>query len=453
MKKSKYLQTIGDDNNALLFHSLKGNLFLLNKEYLQTLNSFSKARELSEEEEKSLIISELIAAAYLVNEQFDERKSIVEKNQQWMNDFETEEKIRLLDLMVSESCNFGCKHCLHSRSTMLTDSHGKKRFMDFETAKKAIDIYYQIINKLPKKISGNIHFGSAEPLLNWKVVKEACLYAKKLDNNCLLSINTNLTLLTKEQAIFFKDHNVYVSTSLDGPKNGNDKIRTYKNLKGTFNDILKNIFLLQNVGHPIDGFSVTINDLNFDSINEDFVNWATEKKFKAIGTDIDLINEDNCTKPIQTYVDKLIDIRIACEKCGIENFGSWTTVYENLINPPEDGMPTFCKAIKGRNVAINPEGKVFLCGHTTTAINNSFTTDIFKKNSTFYNVVKNRLPGNDPFCLACPIEGVCSGQCHITREVTTNLQSNKTKTLCDFYKTVTQQLLERKLKKELLEII
>ncbi|MEI8009236.1 MAG: radical SAM protein [bacterium] len=449
MQKSKHVQTIGDENNALVFHSLIGNLFLLNKEYLETLNSFTIARPLSKKEEKSEIIAELIAASYIIDEMHDERISITEKNLQWMSGFETGEKVRLLDLMVSESCNFGCKHCLHSRSTMLTGSHGKKRFMDVETAKQAIDLYYQILNQHTENITGNIHFGSAEPLLNWPVVKEACLYAKKIDKSCLLSINTNLTLLTQEQAVFFKEHNVYVATSLDGPKEGNNMIRTYKNLTGTFDDILKNIRLLQSVGHPIDGFSITINDLNFDSINTDFVDWIANQGFKGIGTDIDLINEDNCTKSVAEYVDKLMEIRIACENHGIENFGSWTTVYENLVNPPEDSMPTFCKAIKGRNIAINPEGKVFLCGHTTTAMDNIFTIDIFKKHHVFYDVVESRLPGNDEFCLHCSIEGICSGQCHITREVTENLQSNKTNMLCEFYKIATNKLLEHKLQKEL----
>ncbi len=449
MKKSSYLQTIGNGDNALIFHSLLGNLFLLNKEYLQVLNSFTKPRPLSKKEKKSEIVAELIAASYLIDDQYDERVPTIEKNQQWMSGFEFGEKIRLLDLMVSESCNFGCQHCLHSRSTTITGSHGKKRFMDFETAKEAIDLYYQIINQNAEKITGNIHFGSAEPLLNWPVIKQSCIYARALDKNCALSVNTNLTLLTKEQAIFFKDYDVHVATSLDGPKKGNDKIRTYKNNNGTFDDIIKNISLLQSVGHKIDGFSITINDLNFDDINEHFIEWAKGEGFKGIATDIDLINEDNCSKPMQAYVDKLMDIRIACEKYGIENFGSWTTVYENLVNPPDDAMPTFCKAIKGRNIAINPEGKVFLCGHTSTALNNDFSAEIFKKGNTFYNLVQSRLPGNDQFCLDCEIEGICSGQCHITREVTTNLQSKKTNTLCEFYKIITRKLLEHKLEKEL----
>jgi radical SAM protein with 4Fe4S-binding SPASM domain len=451
MQKSKFLQQVGDENNALFFHSLLGNLFLLNQEYIAVLNSFRSPRDITEEDNPT-IIQELVEARYLVDEDEDERKLLREKNISWLQSFREKKTIRLLDLMISESCNFGCPHCLHSRSVDVTGSHGKKKFMDFETAKKSVDAYYELLWNTDPTLAGNIHFGSAEPLLNWEVLKQTCLYAKEKDPKCLLSMNSNITLFTEEQARFCTENDVYISTSLDGPPEGNDKIRFYKNHGGTFEDIIGKYRLLKSVGHPIDGFSITMNDRNFDSITPEFINWGAEFGCKGIATDIDLINTDNCTKPIGAYVDKLMEIRKACQHHGIENFGSWTAIYENLVNPPEDAMPTFCKAIKGRNLAVNPEGKIFLCGHTTTVIGDISAVDkLFDPEGIFYQTLEKRLPGNDPFCVGCTIEGMCAGQCHITREISTNLKNEKANILCDFYKQVTQRLLERKLEIELNE--
>jgi hypothetical protein len=44
MQKSKFLQKVGDDNNALYYHSLFGNLFLLNKEYILVLEDKNPLR-------------------------------------------------------------------------------------------------------------------------------------------------------------------------------------------------------------------------------------------------------------------------------------------------------------------------------------------------------------------------------------------------------------------------
>lgn len=66
MQKSKFLQQVGDENNALFFHSLLGNLFLLNQEYIAVLNSFRSPRDITEEDNPT-IIQELVEARYLVD--------------------------------------------------------------------------------------------------------------------------------------------------------------------------------------------------------------------------------------------------------------------------------------------------------------------------------------------------------------------------------------------------
>ncbi|MEK7096571.1 MAG: radical SAM protein [Patescibacteria group bacterium] len=358
-------------------------------------------------------------------------------------------QLRLLNLVISEACNFGCSHCLHSCSTGTSTSHGQKKLMDWETAQKAIDEYaavMQIWDTHPL----DVHFGSAEPLLNWSVLEQAIYYTRGLDPNAKLSVNTNLSLITKSMIKVLKANEIYISTSLDGPPAGNDAIRTFKDGGATFNAIVSKFGLLEEMDYPLDGFSITLNDLNFDVVNPDFIDWAYQRGMKGIATDVDMINTAQANRDVNNCVLKLMELRFACQARGMENFGSWTTSYDHLVNEPIDNMPTFCRAAKGQNISVNPEGWLFICGHTTTPIGRiDHLEEALSERSPYCQLVKSRLPGEDPECMGCEIEGLCAGQCQITREVSRATGNNRDKTMCELYRNATRVLLKEKLDQEL----
>ena len=208
--------------------------------------------------------------------------------------------------------------------------------------------------------------------------------------------------------------------------------------------------LFRDIGYPLDGFSVTINDLNFNLVDEKFIEWAAMQRFKAVATDVDLINAVNTKRTVDECVDKLMSLNVACRKFGLENFGSWTTIYDNLVNEPEDEVLTFCKAVRGKNISVNTDGNVFICGHTNTPLGSLETlSENIKQNGLYYRLVENRLPGNDKDCLGCELEGLCVGQCQITKEVQKATDNGRYKFLCQFYKLATKRLLEDKLTREL----
>lgn len=448
MQISKYLNIVESNEHALSFHALLGNLYFLGPEYRGVLSDFGSETQRFSDKETG-IIKELRAANYLEETEEESRDMIADRNARWMELVPGGGQLRLLNLIVSEACNFGCGHCLHSCSVKNNDAHGSKKIMDWDIAKKAIDSYAQVMNR---QNNGplSVHFGSAEPLLNWDVVQKAVIYTKEIDPEARLFVNTNLSLMTPSRASFLKEHDVHISTSLDGPPEGNDAIRTYRNGNGTYEDILSAINMMSGASYPLDGFSITINDLNFDSIDEKFIDWAADMGFQGIATDIDLINVKNANRSIGECLEKLMDLRHACQKRGLENNGSWTTVYDSLVNGTEDGMTTFCKAAKGRNISVNPEGKLFICGHTTSLLG---TLEKFEEaldiNSPYYKLVESRLPGNDPQCFGCSVEGICAGQCQITREVSEATGNGRANYLCQFLRQATFRLIEEKLDSEI----
>jgi radical SAM protein with 4Fe4S-binding SPASM domain len=209
---------------------------------------------------------------------------------------------------------------------------------------------------------------------------------------------------------------------------------------------MSKIRLLAEVGYPLDGISITMNDLNIDYIDDDFITSLKELGFTGIATDIDLVNSKNCNKNVDFYVDKLMSIYLTCEKLGIDNFGSWSSVYSNLVNQENEDPITYCKAQSGENISVNPEGNVFLCGYSSSSIGNINQFDeLFVENGPFYNLINSRLPGKNPRCKGCKLEGICSGQCLVTNEFN---ESKKIDFMCEFFIKATTRLLEHKLEKE-----
>ncbi len=114
-------------------------------------------------------------------------------------------------LVLTLKCNHSCVYC---RAT--SGGAGKKSGMSRATAVKSVDTAFSSPNK---KIS--LEFQGGEALLNWPVLREAVLYAKKLNlkknKDLELSVVTNLSLMDEGKFNFLTGEGVSVCTSLDGP--------------------------------------------------------------------------------------------------------------------------------------------------------------------------------------------------------------------------------------------
>ncbi|MBE6841558.1 MAG: radical SAM protein [Ruminococcus sp.] len=152
-------------------------------------------------------------------------------------------ELYLLVLSVTEDCNFRCKYCYLSETYDYTRNRTSCH-MTFETAKKAVDFYFDLIRKY-KKIKPNkkasINFFGGEPLLEMDLVRKVVEYAKKtcpveLD----FDITTNGYLLTDEVADFLVENDFYVAVSLDGDRKNNSNRVMSKNTE-TFEKVLENI--------------------------------------------------------------------------------------------------------------------------------------------------------------------------------------------------------------------
>lgn len=114
--------------------------------------------------------------------------------------------------VVSLRCEHSCHYCQVSRVS--TD---RKQFdMSAATAERALDLVFRSPAKELK-----IEFQGGEPLLNFErivqIVDAAELRASATERTIQFVVATNLALLDDEMIRFFAEHNVALSTSLDGP--------------------------------------------------------------------------------------------------------------------------------------------------------------------------------------------------------------------------------------------
>ena len=119
--------------------------------------------------------------------------------------------------VITTLCNLRCVYCQAQDRT-----NAKKRIMTKETAHKAVDVALQS----PAKIL-TFEFQGGEPLLNFPVIKEIIEYAdaNKDGKEIEYTLVSNLSLLTPEMADYFKENNVNICTSIDGPECIHDKNR------------------------------------------------------------------------------------------------------------------------------------------------------------------------------------------------------------------------------------
>lgn len=136
--------------------------------------------------------------------------------------------------VITSRCNQKCLYCHASSQNLDKISYD----MSTEIAKRAVDIALMSPSKSIK-----IEFQGGEPLLNFETIKYIIEYVNAQTHSSNKKIEfvvcTNLTLITDDMLRYFADNNVFISTSLDGPKHVHDFNRKYRNGKSCYDDVIR----------------------------------------------------------------------------------------------------------------------------------------------------------------------------------------------------------------------
>jgi radical SAM protein with 4Fe4S-binding SPASM domain len=164
---------------------------------------------------------------------------------------------------------------------------------------------------------------------------------------------------------------------------------------------------------------------------------------KQIAFDYDLVNP--MVTPVKKRIAKLMRLKRYANEADIEFYGTWETAFINLLNGSILEGPRFCcAAVEGRSLEFDVDGSVRTCSHGKVAIGQvDKFNKLFSEEGGLYKLAKERFPGSDPGCQGCEIEGLCAGQCHVSRESAGVIpgESPQFQDLCDFYRQITHVLI------------
>ncbi|WP_077073142.1 His-Xaa-Ser system radical SAM maturase HxsB [Mailhella massiliensis] len=145
-------------------------------------------------------------------------------------------------LVTTLRCNQRCSYCQVS----CAEKEASRYDMDRETAFRAVDMMFQAPTKHPK-----LEFQGGEPLLHWDVVESTVAYAEQMAGRMGKEVSfvlcTNLTAATREQLEFCRDHDIVVSTSLDGDAFLHDACRKDRHGRGTYHVFMEKLTLARDI--------------------------------------------------------------------------------------------------------------------------------------------------------------------------------------------------------------
>jgi len=227
--------------------------------------------------------------------------------------------VKALCLHIAHDCNLACKYCFAEEG----EYHGRRALMSLEVGKKALDF---LIENSGNRRNLEVDFFGGEPLMNWEVVKELVKYGrekeKEFDKNFRFTLTTNGVLLNDEIMEFANKEMGNVVMSLDGRKEVNDRMRPFRNGKGSYDLIVPKFIKFAKSRNDTNYYvrgTFTHNNLDFA---EDVIHYAdlgfTQMSMEPVvaePTDDYAIKEEDLPKIMEEY-DKLAKEFIKRKKEG-----------------------------------------------------------------------------------------------------------------------------------------
>ena len=321
--------------------------------------------------------------------------------------------VKALCLHIAHDCNLACRYCFAEEG----EYHGRRALMSYEVGKKALDF---LIENSGNRRNLEVDFFGGEPLMNWDVVKKLVEYGRSREEECnkkfRFTLTTNGVLLNDEILEFVNKEMANVVLSIDGREQVHNKMRPFRNGKGSYELIVPKFIKTANSRNQTNYYvRGTFTHYNLD-FSEDVLHLA-DLGFKQISvepvvappTEDYAIKEEDIPVLLKEY-DKLAQEMIKRHKNGEDfNFFHFRIDLE--------GGPCVANRLSGcgsgtEYLAVTPWGdfypchqfvgnEEFLLGNVDDGIVNTAVRDEFKLCNVY---AKDK-------CRDCFARFYCSGGC------------------------------------------
>lgn len=453
-KLSDFLNEIVREDGVVLYHSLRGNLCMVDVKIWDILNEFKGGCYIKNvvdkyqnyaKEDIFTIIEIFYEKGFLVscgeNDEYGYYEKLLQERKENLS---TAKQIGVIQLIVTNNCNFRCEYCF---TNMIYSSEEREKLQKkvenkIMTPENAIKYIQTVIDKRLKNDEKtlSIQFFGGEPLANWNTCKAVMDYFKNGDEygiSISYGIVTNGSLITKEVAEYFKQYNVPVVVSFDSPKGDN---RVTIDGKSAFDKIVQGISILRDNGNRII-FNSVFSKETFETFDLELIDFARENNVNEIGVLFDLDLEFYKQRTCEEIVDKLWEVYKYGQENGVLITGYWHMIFQKMFGENAmlaQGYKT-CSAT-GCQLSIEPLGDVFACKGSSGYFGNINDFEALLS-SEKYITYAMRFLDNAKECKGCELEHFCSGVCLGPLEKEYGRIDVVVKATCDIYKKIVRKLI------------
>lgn len=377
-------------SQAIMYSRSRNSIFRIDRRLVNafkgTDNNFSFAKKLAV---RNTVYQKLsnIDAVYIVD-----KPNFIEKK-----------KINKLELMVSMECNLSCRYCYAQGG-----SYGKNMGL---MTRETVNAVFRMLQELNVEDIFCVSFFGGEPTLAVEAIKETCKIVKamkkqgKLKNIPIYTIITNGTIYNSELKQILIDNKIRVTVSIDGSCEINDILRVYKNGKGTYKIISRNIHQMIE-----DGVNVVALEATYTSLHKKMgyklqdVDEYLKREFQ-----IKEIFIGQCEGSPKYEIDHFEDERLFIDNLDKE------CVWEVKCGLNQGTSVTANRCGAGiHNITITPNGDLYPC-HQFLCMEGWEMGNIFDINSVFMKIkeVQCKLieqnKANNVECKNCWAQILCKG--------------------------------------------
>jgi uncharacterized protein len=345
-------------------------------------------------------------------------------------------RIHVLSKPTGATCNLACAYCFFLDKELLYPSS------NFRMSDEMLENYIRQLIESHRTPEVTVAWQGGEPtLMGVDFYRKAIEFQNKYRKPGMTfenTMQTNGTLLDDEWCEFFKENNFLIGISIDGPRKLHDVYRVDKGGKGTFDNVMRGLRLLQKHGVEFNVL-VTVNRINADYPLEvyHFLRDEVGTEWIQVIPVIERINPDGVN--VIQQGDTVTERSVQPEQFGrfmIRIFDEWIrndvgemfvqtfeATARNWMGLPSSGMCVFEETC-GLGLALEHNGDLYSCDHFVEPnyllgnIQDEHMIELVSSDQQVQFGLDKRdtLP---QYCRDCDVRFACKGECPKNRFIQT----------------------------------
>lgn len=406
LKPSRYNLFIPffEDGKYILYNTLKGSVLVANEEAKKALENFSYCETAFDKD----LINTLQKEGMLVSDFVDELTVFkVHRDRAKYSS----NKLSLAILTTYE-CNMKCIYCCSKLLWNDRQLEVPHISMNEETIESVLTFIMRIASENEYSEIVIDFVGLGEPFIRpeifLRIIEGLSTYVN--ENGIILRVNilSNGTLMSESVLRVLRKYNTYIQITLDGPEKIHNKKRMYRNNKGTYNKIIKNLELLIDVGIKF-ALRINVDNINYDHMDE-LLDELKDKFGEGLYIRFSLLlpgKDENCVWSKSCFaLEEIEKISTLWEKASDKGFNP---LFRPLINFLS------CKAMSDHCYVIDPLGDVYkcegLCGNEDLRIGKIKMDGSLSEMGAPYFSWMTLDPLDVDECRNCVLLPTCGGEC------------------------------------------